>query len=127
MTGRQQKAITELIRAPTVESAARAAGVGYSTVRRWLSSDPEFRSAYSAALAELLDDSVRDAKKAVGPAVGLLREVVEDRGRDDRLRIQAADRILTHAVKLIEQYDVLNRLNKLEQAIDGDGDDHEGY
>lgn len=118
MTSRKQKAIAALVRAPTQAEAAAQASVGVSTLRRWLREDEEFQTAYRQALSDLLSDAARAAQSSILPAVELLREVTEDTGRDDRLRIQAADRILTHAVKLIEQYDTQERVAAIEKAIE---------
>lgn len=118
MTSRQQKTITELIRAPTVEAAARAAGVGYSTVRRWLKSDPEFKRAYQAAMDELLRDASRKARAAAGQAVDVLADIMTDADGQASIRVQAADRIISHALKLAEAVDMEARLSTLEAEME---------
>src|SRR5690242_20180957 len=50
---RKEVALAALLAAPTIAEAAKIAGVGHSTLRRWLG-DPAFAAAYRAARRELL-------------------------------------------------------------------------
>ena len=63
MTPRQQKAIQALLTSPTKAEAARAAGVGESTLRQYLK-DPEFITAYREAVRELLESATRQAQRS---------------------------------------------------------------
>lgn len=126
MTGRQQKALAALIRAPTMAAAAKDAGVGISTLRRWLREDPAFVTAYRAALDELLKDASAQSKKNLSTALDVLAQIMEN-GENSQARIAAAKATIEYGLRLNEAVDVVERLEKLERAIDGDGDDHEGY
>ena len=120
LTSRQQKALTVLIRAPTVEAAAREAGIGYSTMRKWLKSDPEFKQAYHAEMDTLLQDASRQARAATGAAVSVLQTVMEDTDTPAAARIAAADKLINHALRLTEAVDVEVRLVELERQMGGD-------
>lgn len=126
MTGRQEKTIVALIRAPTLAAAAKDAGVGISTLRRWLREDPAFVTAYRAALDELLKDASAQSKKNLSTALGVLAQIMES-GENSQARIAAAKATIEYSLRLNEAVDVVERLEKLERAIDGDGDDHEGH
>lgn len=126
MTGRQQKALAALIRAPTMAAAAKDAGVGISTLRRWLREDPAFVTAYRAVLDELLKDASAQSKKNLSTALDVLAQIMEN-GENSQARIAAAKATIEYGLRLNEAVDVVERLEKLERAIDGDGDDHEGY
>lgn len=117
MTPRQQKALVALIRAPTAREAATEAGIGYSTLRRWLGEDEEFRREYERTLSELVSDAARQAKQSMAPALSTLREIVEDQESPPAARVQAAREILNGALKLAELTDVLSRLDKLEKDM----------
>ena len=120
MTNRQQKALVALIRAPTIEAAAETAGVGYSTLRRWMREDAEFKAAYRAALDELLQDASAQAKQSLSPALKALGEIVEDEGQPATARISAARSILEYGLKLTETVDILARLDALEGSLGGE-------
>lgn len=122
MTARQQKALSALIRAPTRAAAAKEAGVGVSTLRRWLKEDAEFKTAYREAVAEILEGTTRKAQRAAGEAVEVLRNIATDTSEQAAPRVSAADKILIHAAKLTEQLDVLDRLTALEKTMmEGEG------
>ena len=117
MTARQKKAIAELVRSPTIEAAAEAAGVGYSTLRHWIKEDEPFQKEYQAALVELISDATAQAKKNLSPALSTLREIMEDREIPASSRISAARALLDYGLKLTEIMDVLPRLEALERNI----------
>ena len=119
MTHKQQKAIAALIRSPTVEAAAEAAAVGYSTLRRWLKEDMDFQQEYQAALAGLMADAAAEAKKNLSPALGTLRGITEDVNQPGAVRVSAARSLLEFGLKLTEREDVLSRISELEDMLDG--------
>ena len=51
---------------------------------------------------------------AVGDAVETLREVVKDRNVAAGVRVSAADSIIRNAMKLTEQMDIIQRIERLE-------------
>ena len=118
MTHKKEMAVAALIRAPTIDAAAQAAGVGYSTLRRWLKEDQEFREAYQAALEALLSDAAAQAKRSLSPALEALREIVEDRNAPAAARVQAARSVVDAALKLTEAVDIRERVAALEAAFD---------
>lgn len=116
MTVKQQKALAALISSPTRAEAAKRAGVGVTTLRRWLSEDDAFRAAYRAALAELLEDASKQSKQSLSMALDVLREIMHD-GENAQTRIQAARSTLEYALKLHEAAEVEARMDELEQRI----------
>ena len=102
----------------TRAEAAKAAGIGESTLREYMK-DPEFLERYREAFGNLVQDATRQAQQAISPALSTLREVVEDKEEPARARIQAARTILDHALKFTEMSDLLERIAKLEE-IAGD-------
>ena len=120
MTPRKQRALAVLIRSPTVEAAAQELGMGYSTLRRWIKTDEEFRGEYEAALADIFMDASKQARHSLAPALTALREIVENEETPAAARVQGARVILESSLKLAEMTDVIERLNRLEQSIQED-------
>jgi hypothetical protein len=97
LTRKQEQALAALLECPSVEEAARTAGVGYSTLKRWLH-DPDFAAAYRLARRELLDVSLGRIQAATGQAVDTLLAVAKDSAKDSD-RVRAAVALLNHAFR----------------------------
>lgn len=117
MTHRQERALQSLLECPTTAQAARAAGVGVSTLRRWMKQDTAFMAAYRAAVSEILESTTRKAQRATGEAIDVLKKIMLDPDTPPGSRTQAADKILVHAARMTEQLDILERLSALEKTI----------
>ena len=117
MTAKQEKALAALIRSPTIEAAAGAVGVGYTTLRRWLKEDAAFQQEYRAALANLTEDAIAQAKQNLSPALSVLREITESADQPGAVRVQAARSLLEYGLKFTERADILDRMDKLEKMI----------
>ena len=116
MKGRKEKALAALIRAPTRAAAAKEAGVGASTLRRWMREDADFREAYQTALSELLEDASAQSKRNLSRALDVLAEIMEN-GENSQVRISAARSALEYSLKLTEAVDVQQRLDAVEKMI----------
>ena len=119
MTGRQQRALAALIRAPTLAAAAAEAGVGVSTLRRWMREDAAFIAAYKRALDGLLQDASAQSKKNLSAALDVLAQIMEN-GENSQARIAAAKATIEYSLRLNEAVDVVDRLTALEQRADND-------
>jgi len=98
----------------TRAEAAKAAGVGESTLREYMR-DPEFMEKYREAFGNLVQDAARQAQQTISPALSTLKEIMEDRDEQAAARIQAARSTLEYALKLTERTDILEQLRELEQ------------
>jgi hypothetical protein len=126
LTRREEQAVAALLECPSVEAAAKQAGVSYSTLKRWLH-DPSFAAAYRCARRELLDVAVGRIQAATGTAVDALMAVARDEAKDaDRVRAAAA--LLEHAWRGAERADLLHGgvtgagTGAGEREVDGTGD-----
>ncbi|MBQ3277490.1 MAG: hypothetical protein IJH47_10675 [Oscillospiraceae bacterium] len=119
MTTNQKRALAALIRSPTIEAAAQDAGVGYSTLRRWIKEDAEFQQAYQEELAGLVADAAAQAKQSLSPALSTLREILEDQTLPGAVRVSAARALLDYGLKLTEIADIIPRLEALENDARG--------
>ena len=64
MTAKQAKALSALLNNPTQERAAAAAGIGISTLKRYLA-DPDFQAEYQKAMSKLIEGAATQAKSAI--------------------------------------------------------------
>lgn len=118
-----EAALAALLTQPTQAQAAQKAGIGLTTLKRYLD-EPEFQTAYQEAVTKLLEEASVQAKQGLSPALSCLREIVEDRKTAATARIQAARSLLEYGLRLTETVDVMKQLNELEQWRDKvDGND----
>lgn len=114
MTPRKEKALQALLVCRTRAEAAKAAGIGESTLREYMK-DAEFMERYKQAFGGMVADATRQAQQTLSPALSTLREIMEDRGEQASARITAARSILEYAMKLCEQTDILDQIRELER------------
>lgn len=116
MTSKQTRALQALLTCPTQAAAAKAAGIGLTTLKRYLSDD-EFQREYKKAVSGMIAEAAAQAKQSLSPALSTLQEVMQDADQNGQVRVSAARSILEYGLKLVEQADVLARLDELEAAI----------
>ncbi len=114
LTPRKEKALQALLVCRTRAEAAKAAGIGESTLREYMK-DAEFMERYKQAFGGMVADATRQAQQTLSPALSTLREIMEDREEQASARITAARSILEYAMKLCEQTDILDQLRELER------------
>ena len=119
MTLKMQKALLALLANPTKEAAAKAAGITPKTLRKFLD-DPEFQAEYRTAFSSMVSDAVRQAQKALSPALTTLEEIMKDDEQKGQIRVSAARSLLEFSLKATEQLDILDRLAELEAAVSED-------
>lgn len=114
MTPRKERALRALLVCRTRAEAAKAAGIGESTLREYMK-DAEFMERYKQAFGGMVADATRQAQQTLSPALSTLREIMEDREEQAGARITAARSILEYAMKLCEQTDILDQIRELER------------
>lgn len=114
LTHKQTQALAALLTQPTKEKAARAAGIGLTTLKRYLA-DPEFQEEYQKAVADLIEDAATAAKQRLNPALSCLREIVTRKDVTDANRIAASRSLIEYGLKLIETFDIVKKIDELEK------------
>lgn len=109
---RQEVAVVQLLTQPTIAAAAKSAGVGEKTLRRWIHDDPEFQARYRAAREIIL-------RQAVGRLQGHMAGAVETLARamtcgTPPVEVRAAVALLDHAFRGAELFDLTERVRALE-------------
>jgi hypothetical protein len=105
LTSKQEALIAALLTEPNHAAAAIKAGVGKTTLYRWMRL-PEFRAAYRQARRELVEGAIGRIQAGTGKAVEALLDVACN-GRRDGDRVRAAIALLEHAFRGIADADVL--------------------
>lgn len=109
ITPRKEKALQALLVSRTRAEAAKAAGIGESTLRGYLK-DPEFCAAYKSAAAGIMDGATRQLQQNLTAAIDRLGKIVADDEENSMAQISAAKTLLEYNLKFTEFNDVLKEL-----------------
>lgn len=111
---KMEQAIAALLSSRNVEEAARKAGMGTNTLRRWMKR-PEFKAAYQQLQAALLSQAIARLQEASGAAVTTILKVMLDPHAPASARLRAAEIVLEQATKASSSNDLEVRLANLER------------
>jgi transposase-like protein len=112
---KQEAAIAALLTQRNVEEAAKAVGVGATTLWRWLKL-PEFQAAYRQARRDALGQAVARLQQGTSAAATTLLKTMIDPGTPASVRVRAAEAIFNHSAKAIEIEDIEARVAELERT-----------
>lgn len=115
LTHRQLQVIPHILASPTYEEAARRAQISSKQIHEWLQ-DPLFRKELSRRRTETYSQALSTIQISSIKAVETLTSLLND--QDPKVRLNAADKILTHALKGGEYLDFEERLCEMERYID---------
>jgi hypothetical protein len=113
LTGKQAGVLAALVAGATIEGAAKAHRIRPATIHAWLKTSA-FNDAYSSALRDVIAHAGGQLKAACAVAVATLREVAEDSSAPSAPRVSAARAIIELSQRMIEQEEVLGRIEALE-------------
>ena len=114
LTPAQERAVSALLSASTLEEAAKLAKVSPATLRRWRQTEP-FDAAYRSARVALLDCATASLRRAATEAVDVLLSVMRDPDARAGDRIRAASIVLDKAYTSAELEDLAERIVALER------------
>jgi hypothetical protein len=112
---KQEEAIAALLVHRSIEEAARAAGVGYKTLLRWLEI-PEFQARFLLARRKVVHQAIARLQQATGAASLTILKLMTDPNVPAAVKLRAAESVIDHAIKAIELEDIEARLVALEEA-----------
>jgi hypothetical protein len=114
LTKRQEQVLPFILSSPSYEEAARKAKISPKQIYQWLKED-EFKNELIRKRNEIFRESLAFLKNSVLRASQTLICLLDS--TDDRLKMQAADKILNNAFKGAELFDLEERLDCLEKRI----------
>jgi hypothetical protein len=117
LSAKRERALTALLELGEVKAAAKRAGVGQTTLWRWLKED-DFATEYREARRKLVEASVSRLASDGVAASRVLREIAEDKAAAPSARVAAARAILEHSIKGVEVLDLEPRLKEIERRLE---------
>jgi transposase-like protein len=120
-SGRQRKqaagvAALALATGKTVREAARKAGIGETTLYKWLRK-PAFKARVTELRERMVAEAVGKLSRGMAGAAATLERLLKS--KDERVKLAAAKAILDSAVKVRDQADLADRLAAVEAALKG--------
>ena len=116
ITRKDEVLIAALLSNPTVRAAAKAVGRSETQVYARLR-DPDFKAQYNAARHELLEQSTATLQGHLSEAVETMTAIMRDTEAPHQTRLNAAEAIMRNSLKLTEQTDIIERLDRLENGL----------
>ena len=110
-----------LLAAGSARQAAKRLGCSLSCVRDRMAK-PRFKERYDRAKADALSDAIDNLKIRMSSAVDVLSVTMTKEDTPATVKVSAADAILRHGLRYVEQYDIIKRIEALEAAQKAKGD-----
>ena len=108
--------ISSLISTTSVRAAAKVCGVSETQIYARLR-DPAFKKQYDDARRELLKATAASIQNRLGEALEIIYNVASDTEAAPQVRANAAEAFIRNSLKISEQVDVLEEIDKLKKAV----------
>ena len=111
---RQERAIVALLSEPSIEAAAKTSDVSDVTIWRWMK-QPDFRARLRDARRAVVEGAIGRLQQAATEAVTTLQRNLTC--GTPAVEVRAATAILDQAIKAVELFDVVERVEQLEARL----------
>ena len=108
--------IAALISNSSLKAASAACGICETQIRQRLK-DEKFKERYDRERRELLRQNTTALQGHVSKAIPTIAGVMNSKTANDQTKLNAAEAIIRNSLKLTEQTDILERLDKLEKNL----------
>jgi len=110
------RALAALLSAPTIKAAAEQCGISEKTMHAWMR-EPDMAYALRQAQEDMARGAMRQVMQAVGRAVAVLTEIMEDAASAPMPRVVAAKTILEQTIRVYDLESVARRLEAIEGTL----------
>jgi DNA-binding transcriptional MerR regulator len=113
---KHEEAIGALLVTTTLGAAAKKAGIGERTLRRWLT-QPHFQAEYRRARREVVQGAIHVLLQSAGTATRTLVSIMDDPEQPATARVSAARCILQMVMHALKDDDLEARFAEIEQRL----------
>lgn len=111
----RELAVLALLTEKTLAAAAKRAGIGERTLRRWLTEDAEFKAEYAAAREATFTAGINRVQALTGKAVDTLEELMKAK-KHPSVRLGAARTVAEIGLHQHDADTILRKLDEIEAA-----------
>src|SRR5215471_4467366 len=112
----QSALVNALPTMPTIEQAAKSAGVAKSTALRWMA-EPKFRQEYDELRRQALGETLAYLQQSMHAAVAKLVALLNDPQSKPIIQLGAARSLLEYGLRAYELDEVTGRLIRIEDHL----------
>ena len=116
---KRETLLAALLVHPTVREAAQAASIPETTAYNWLRK-PDFAEEYKQRKRQTVAEASDYLQSRINSAVQVINGLMTDRKVSARVRLDAARSIIELGYKIVEQAEIIARIEALEAANMGD-------
>lgn len=114
-----EEIVSALIECGTIKAAAGRLGVQIKTIYARMKQD-SFKELYNRAKTDLVKAATAKMQGYLVEACAVVAAIMNDTETAQQTRLNAADCIIRNTLKMLEQTDILVRLDELEMAVKGE-------
>ncbi len=107
----KEKVLVALVGTSSIREAAKVSGIGEATIYRYLQ-DKEFLAEYRNARRQTVESAIAQMQNAASEAVETLKQL--QHCENPAVAARCAQIIFENSVKGLETFDILERLEKIE-------------
>ena len=123
MTPRQIKFMSELFTSSSISEAIRNTKISSRTAYRWMREDDEFRRELQNRKTKALEEVSTQMQVGFSDAVEELLQIIRNNRVSAQVKINAIDCLFRNAKPIMEEVDILNRLQAVEAKIQEEGEE----
>ena len=107
--------LSALLTSPTVRDAAATVGIPETTAYNWLRK-PDFADEYKQRKRQAVAEASDYLQSRINAATQIIDEIMNDDETPPQVRLNAAKTILETGYKIIEQTEIIARIEELEAS-----------
>ena len=123
MTPRQIKFMSELFTSSSISEAIKNTGISSATAYKWMREDDEFRRELQNRKTKALEEVSTQMQVGFSDVVEELLQIIRNNRVSAQVKINAIDCLFRNAKPIMEEVDILNRLQAVEAKIQEEGEE----
>ena len=123
MTPKQIKYMSELFTSSSISEAIKNTGISSATAYKWMREDDEFRRELQNRKTKALEEVSTQMQVGFSDAVEELLQIIRNNRVSAQVKINAIDCLFRNAKPIMEEVDILNRLQAVEAKIQEEGEE----
>ena len=109
-----ERIITALLQSRTMKEASELLNISESTIYRRLN-DLDFRDRLNESRTALIETATTKLQAELSGAIDVIIEIMNDSENPPQIRLNASDSIIRHCLKITEQCNIIERVERLEE------------